>query len=147
MTDGMKAFFILAILIAGGAVAYLSFGGIGENLVYYWTPTELAEHGDQAQGAVVRLGGMVAAGSLKWDKAANDLRFKVSDGTTSIDVHGTGVPPQMFREGIGVVVEGTMGGNDVFESDRLLVKHDNEYQAPEGEADMEELKKSLHPDS
>ncbi len=147
MTDGMKAFFILAILIAGGAVAYLSFGGIGENLVYYWTPTELAEHGDQAQGAVVRLGGMVEAGSLKWDKAANDLRFKVSDGTTSIDVHGTGVPPQMFREGIGVVVEGTMGGNDVFESNRLLVKHDNEYQAPDGEADMDELKKSLHPDS
>jgi len=143
----MKAFFILAILIAGGAVAYLSFGGIGENLVYYWTPTELAEHGDQAQGAVVRLGGMVEAGSLKWDKAANDLRFKVSDGTTSIDVHGTGVPPQMFREGIGVVVEGTMGGNDVFESNRLLVKHDNEYQAPDGEADMDELKKSLHPDS
>jgi cytochrome c-type biogenesis protein CcmE len=147
MTDGMKAFFIVAILIAGGAVAYLSFGGIGENLVYYWTPTELAEHGDQAQGAVVRLGGMVEAGSLKWDKAANELTFKVSDGETSIDVHGTGVPPQMFREGIGVVVEGTMGGNDVFESDRLLVKHDNEYQAPEGEADMDELKKSLQPES
>lgn len=146
MTDGMKAFFILAILIAGGAVAYLSFGGIGENLVYYWTPTELVEHGDQAQGAVVRLGGMVEAGSLKWDKAANDLNFKVSDGTTSVAVHGTGVPPQMFREGIGVVVEGTMGGNDVFESNRLLVKHDNEYQAPEGEADMAELKKSLNTD-
>ncbi len=146
MTDGMKAFFILAILIAGGAVAYLSFGGIGENLVYYWTPTELAEHGDQAQGATVRLGGMVEAGTLKWDKAANDLTFKVSDGETSINVHGTGVPPQMFREGIGVVVEGTMGGNNVFESDRLLVKHDNEYQAPEGEADMAELKKSLESD-
>ncbi len=147
MTDGMKAFFIVAVLIAGGAIAYLSFGGIGENLVYYWTPTELAEHGGQAKGAVVRLGGQVQPGSLNWDKASNELRFEVTDGTTSIKVHGTGVPPQMFREGIGVVVEGTMGGSDVFESDRLLVKHDNEYQAPEGEADMDELKKSLQPDS
>lgn len=147
MTDGMKAFFIVAVLIAGGAIAYLSFGGIGDNLVYYWTPTELAEHGSQAQGAVVRLGGQVEAGSLEWDKESNDLRFLVTDGTTSIKVHGTGVPPQMFREGIGVVVEGTMGGADVFESDRLLVKHDNEYQAPEGEADLDELKKSLQPDS
>ena len=142
MTDSMKAFFVVAVLIAGGALAYLSFGGIGENLVYYWTPTELVEHGDVAQGAVIRLGGQVEAGSLKWDKEANDLRFNVTDGTTVVPVHGTGVPPQMFREGIGVVVEGTMAGA-TFESDRLLVKHDNEYQAPDGEADMEELQKSL----
>lgn len=146
MTDSMKAFFIAAVLIAGGALAYLSFGGIGENLVYYWTPTELVEHGDVAQGAVIRLGGQVEAGSLKWDKEANDLRFNVTDGSTVVPVHGTGVPPQMFREGIGVVVEGTMAGA-TFESDRLLVKHDNEYQAPEGEADMEELQKSLQPES
>ena len=146
MTDSMKAFFVVAVLIAGGALAYLSFGGIGENLVYYWTPSELVEHGDVAQGAVIRLGGQVEAGSLKWDKEANDLRFNVTDGTTVVPVHGTGVPPQMFREGIGVVVEGTMAGA-TFESDRLLVKHDNEYQAPEGEADMEELQKSLQPES
>lgn len=140
--DRMKLFFVVAVLIAGGALAWLSFGGIGENLVYYWTPTELVAHGDTAQGAVIRLGGQVKEGSLKWDKAANDLRFLVTDGTTDVPVHGTGVPPQMFREGIGVVVEGTMVG-PTFESDRLLVKHDNEYQAPEGEANMDELKKSL----
>ena len=145
MTDSMKAFFIAAVLIAGGALAYLSFGGIGENLVYYWSPTELMEHGAIAEGAVVRLGGQVEPGSLKWDKATNDLRFDVSDGTTTVAVHGTGVPPQMFREGIGVVIEGNLVGS-TFESNRLLVKHDNEYQAPEGEADMAELGKSLQAD-
>ncbi len=146
ISDGMKAFAIVAVLIAGSALAYLSFGGIGENLVYYWTPSEMAQHQAEAKGAQIRLGGVVAAGSLDWNKETNQLKFDVTDDQgTIVEVEGRSVPPQMFREGIGVVVEGTLRDDGVFECDRLLVKHDNQYQAPEdGEApDMDALRKSL----
>ena len=149
MSDGFKVFVIGAVLVAAAALAYLSFGGIGENLVYYWTPTEMAEHGDEAVGAQIRLGGVVEAGSLKWDKATNELRFRVTDGEQAVDVEGRSVPPQMFREDVGVVVEGTLRTDGVFVSDRLLVKHDNQYQAPEdGSApDMDALRQSMTPES
>ena len=149
MTDGFKVFVIGAVLVAAAALAYLSFGGIGENLVYYWTPTEMADHGDEAIGAQIRLGGVVEAGSLKWDKATNELRFRVTDGDKAVDVEGRSVPPQMFREDVGVVVEGTLRTDGVFVSDRLLVKHDNQYQAPEdGSApDMDALRQSMSPES
>jgi len=149
MTDGMKLFVGLMVLIAGGALAFLAYGGIGENLVYYWSPTEMADHGDEAIGAQIRLGGVVEEGTLKWDKVTNDLRFNVSDGTKSVPVEGHSVPPQMFREAVGVVVEGTLREDGVFVSDRLLVKHDNQYQAPEdGSApDMDALRQSMTPES
>ena len=146
ISDGMKAFAIIAVLIAGGALAFLSFGGIGENLVYYWTPSEMAAHGDEAKGAQIRLGGVVKEGTLAWNKEANELKFDVIDDKGAVvEVEGRSVPPQMFQEGIGVIVEGTLRDDGVFECDRLLVKHDNQYQAPEdGEApDMDALRKSL----
>jgi cytochrome c-type biogenesis protein CcmE len=149
MSDGQKAFIIVAILVAGGALAWLSFGGIGDNLVYYWTPTEMSDHGDEAVGAQIRLGGVVEKDSLKWDKTSNELLFRVSDGTNSVLVEGRSVPPQMFREEVGVVVEGTLRPDGVFVSDRLLVKHDNQYKAPEdGSApDMDALRQSMTPES
>ena len=149
MTKGQKTFSVGAILVATTALLYLSFGGIGENLVYYWTPTEMADHGDEAVGAQIRLGGVVEAGSLKWDKESNDLTFRVSDGDHAVAVEGRSIPPQMFREDVGVVVEGTLRTDGVFVSDRLLVKHDNQYQAPEdGSApDMDALRQSMTPDS
>ncbi len=145
MSDGTKVFILVMVLIAGCSLAWLSFGGIGENLVYYWTPTEMGQHGDIAQGAQIRLGGVVEADSLNWDKESNELRFDVGDGETTVAVEGRSVPPQMFREGIGVVVEGTLREDGVFVSDRLLVKHDNEYQAPDdgSKPDMDALKQSM----
>jgi cytochrome c-type biogenesis protein CcmE len=120
-----------ALAIAGGAMAWLSFGSLGENLVYYWSPTELAAAGESAQGATVRLGGLVQPGTMQWDADTQVLDFRVSDGNEEVQVHSVGSPPQMFREGIGVVVEGTVDGAGVFQTDRVMVKHSNEYKAPE----------------
>lgn len=145
MSDGQKAFAILAILVAGAALAFLAFGGIGDNLVYYWTPEEMMANADKAKGATIRLGGVVEQDSLHWNKDSNQLKFKLSDGDTVVEVEGTSVPPQMFREGIGVIVEGQLRDDGVFECDTLLVKHDNQYQAPEdgSKPDMQALKESL----
>ena len=145
MSDGQKAFAILAILTAGAALAFLAFGGIGDNLVYYWTPEEMMANADKAKGATIRLGGVVEQDSLDWNKDSNQLKFKLSDGDTVVEVEGKSVPPQMFREGIGVIVEGQLRDDGIFECDTLLVKHDNQYQAPEdgSKPDMQALKESL----
>ncbi|HNH50578.1 MAG TPA: cytochrome c maturation protein CcmE, partial [Myxococcota bacterium] len=78
-------------------------------------------------------------------KPGNPLRFQLSDGTATVDVSTTEIPPQMFREGIGVVVEGTVDPNGLFTSNRMMVKHDNEYRAPKpGEAvDQEKMKREM----
>lgn len=130
-------------LIAGAVVilcgfGYLLYGGIGENLVYFLTPAELLERGERAYDTPVRLGGQVEPGTVVWDADALDLRFQLTDGGTSIAIHSRGAPPQMFRDGIGVVVEGRLSRSGVFESTNLMVKHSNEYRAPpEGHAPAE----------
>lgn len=124
-----KLYIVVAIALIGGALAFVSFGNLGENLVYYWSPTELEANRDKAVGATIRLGGLVEAGSVKNDGAT--LSFVVTDGTRSVPVHTSEIPPAMFREGIGVVVEGTVDGSGQFTSRRLMVKHDNAYKAPE----------------
>ncbi len=78
----------------------------------------------------VRLGGQVVPGSVVWNAEAVDLRFAISDGAKTVPVHSSGAPPQMFRDGIGVVVEGRYHRAGVFESTSVMVKHSNEYRAP-----------------
>lgn len=134
MTQGVSArrsrwFAVGALSVAAAAFAILTVGGIGQNLVYYWGPTELRASGAKAVGATIRLGGQVATGSVAYG-AGSELEFDVVDGGARVHVKSAGVPPQMFREGIGVVVEGTMTPAGHFECNRLMVSHSNEYRAP-----------------
>lgn len=112
-----------------------------ESLVYYWSPTELRDAGDMAQNATVRLGGLVKPGDdPTWDKKL-PLEFYLVDEGNKVKVRSTGAPPQMFRPGIGAVVEGRLNG-DIFETDRVMVKHSNEYrEATDG--DVEAAMKSM----
>lgn len=139
-----KYFAIGALAVAAAAFVAITAGGIGENLVYYWGPTELREAGDKAIGATIRLGGQVAKGSIAHKPGVSALEFDVVDGNASVHVRSDGVPPQMFREGIGVVVEGTLTRAGHFESKRLMVSHGNEYRSPDDpkRVDMQRLMKS-----
>jgi len=113
-------------------VGWLAFSGVGNALVYYLTPTELAARGEAAIGQSVRLGGLVVPGSVSG--SATDLTFVLTDGDTQITVHSTVAPTSSFREGAGAVVEGVLRSDGVFEADEVLVKHDENYVAPtEGE--------------
>lgn len=129
-----------ALLVAGAALGVISFGGIGKNLVYYWTPAEMLAAGTKAYGATIRLGGIVQKGTVAWDAGHTELSFRVANDATptapSVLVKVREIPPQMFREGIGVVVEGTLDKSQVFTSNRLMVNHSNEYRPPKpGESD------------
>ena len=130
-TGKTKYFAIGALLVAGAAFVAITAGGIGQNLVYYWGPSELRQAGNKAIGATIRLGGQVAEGSVVQKPGVSTLEFDVVDDHASVRVRTTSIPPQMFREEIGVVVEGTMTKAGYFESKRLMVSHGNEYRAPE----------------
>ncbi len=125
-----RLFMVGAFVVAGIAFTVIAASGISENLVYYWTPTDLHANGQKAYGANIRLGGMVAKGSIK-KLGGSAVEFIVHDGKQRVPVKTTTVPPQMFRENIGVVVEGTMVPGGYFQSSRLMVSHNNEYKAPE----------------
>lgn len=125
-----KAALVLGTVLVLGGFGYLIWGGLGSNLVYFLTPTELMARGDAAFEAPVRLGGQVVPGSIAWDPDALDLRFQLSDGEAEVAVRSTGAPPAMFRDTMGVIVEGTLDRSGVFHSTNLMVRHSNEYKAP-----------------
>ncbi|MEJ2217075.1 MAG: cytochrome c maturation protein CcmE [Gemmatimonadota bacterium] len=134
---------IVGIVIILSGFGYLVYGGIGKNLVYFLTPTELLAKGPSAIDAPVRLGGMVKPGTVKWDPNALDLRFELTDGQNQILVHSTGAPPTMFRDTMGVVVEGKLTKSGIFESTNLMVKHSNQYRPPAPGHKPEEMYKTL----
>src|SRR5947209_20013029 len=145
MRKKTRLFMISAFAVAGIAFMVIAAGGINKNLVYYWTPTDLHKAGDKAYGATIRLGGMVVFGSVKNLTGISGLQIDVKDATGIVHVKSSGVPPQMFRENIGVVVEGTMSRSGYFQCNRLMVSHNNEYRAPKAGHPMnkEELEKLM----
>lgn len=135
--------------IAGGALAlalvfgWMLFGGLEKNVVFFLTPQELLARGSEGVGVPVRLGGQVKPGSMQWDAKTLDLRFTVTDGAREIPVRSTGAPPQMFRDGMGVIVEGHVAQAGVFQATNLMVKHSEEYRAPKPGEEAHEKYKTL----
>jgi cytochrome c-type biogenesis protein CcmE len=125
------------------AFGWLLYGGLDKNVVFFLTPRELLAKGTEACDVPVRLGGQVKPGSVRWDDRTLDLRFAIADGTGEVAVHATGAPPQMFRDGMGGVVEGRYGRGAVFESTSLMVKHSNEYRAPKPGEKPQEMYRTL----
>lgn len=117
--------------IAALLIGALAFGDLGPNLVYYLTPTEAVEQrADFGTERRFRLAGMVADGSV--NTRGEVTRFVVSDGSTTVRVAHTGQPPDLFQPGVPVVVEGAWNG-PLFQSDTMLIQHDETYYPPEDE--------------
>lgn len=135
MTPRAKKITIGVAIVAVATFAYSMIGGVKENIVFFLTPTELLAKGPEAVDVPLRLGGMVADSSVEWNADKLDLRFIITDGTQKVPVRATGAPPQMFRSGIGVIVEGRYDRAGRFNATNLMVKHSNEYHPPkEGES-------------
>lgn len=138
-----KSWIVGALIVLVAVFAWLLFGGLEKNVVFFLTPKELLAKGRDGVGVPVRLGGQVKPGSMTWDAKTLDLRFTVTDGVKEIPVHSTGAPPQMFRDGMGVVVEGRVGQAGVFQATNLMVKHSNAYRAPKPGEEAHEKYKTL----
>ena len=140
--------YVIAAIVILSGFGYLLYGGIAENLVFNITPSALLAQGPEAYNRPVRLGGLVKPGTVRWDADRLGVHFQMQDtlGPT-VEVYSTGTPTAMFREGIGVVVEGKYveeNGKPLFKATTLMVKHSNEYIAPKaGEKMPAEMYKSL----
>jgi cytochrome c-type biogenesis protein CcmE len=115
-----------AVILA--VLGILIYQGLSNNLVYYITPSELLAKKDVA-GQSLRLGGQVRPGSVQLNERTRFLRFVLQDPRASVEVVSHNLPPEMFRPGIGVVVEGTYTGSR-FDATNLMIKHSNAYRAP-----------------
>jgi cytochrome c-type biogenesis protein CcmE len=117
----------LALAILGLAAA-LALSALRDNIVFFHSPTEIAAKKIEP-GSRIRLGGLVKQGSVKRDGL--QARFEVTDGNNSLPVVFTGVLPDLFREGQGVVAEGAMEAGGTFRADTVLAKHDENYMPRE----------------
>jgi cytochrome c-type biogenesis protein CcmE len=122
----------LMMIGAAGAVlvlaATLTFAGLRESVVYFVAPSDLAEKAEPGQR--VRLGGLVVEGTVRRD-ADGAIRFVVTDGAVQVEVRYDGLLPDLFREGQGVVAEGTWAPGRAFEAERVLARHDETYMPRE----------------
>lgn len=125
----------LVLAVAAGLVAY----ALRDSIVFFYGPTEIAEKG-VAPGTRLRLGGLVEAGSVQRGPG-QEVRFAVTDSKTVMTVRYSGLLPDLFREGQGVVTEGVFEGGTRFKADSVLAKHDENYM-PREVADT--LKKQGH---
>jgi len=129
-----------AVIIA--ALAYMIYGGMQEAMVYFVTPSELRANERASADRFLRLGGMVVKGSLQRDPQNLIYRFELTDGTATFPVFFKGLPPDLFSEGTGAVVEGRIGSDGVFHATMIMAKHAEEYSPHK---DGEPLPKSFLP--
>lgn len=135
--------------LIGGGIILLALGGlvltgIRQAVVYFVTPSELLQARDQTRGKAYRLGGMVVQGSLVKNPATLDQRFLLSDGRATVPVVFRGIPPDLFGEGRGAVVEGTVGADGTFQASLIMAKHSEEYMPPrDGQAGYQDLLRTL----
>jgi len=133
---------IAAGLAALAAAAALVLNAFQSNLVFFFTPTQVASR-EAPQGRAFRIGGLVEAGSLKRDPDSLTVRFRVTDTAQTIPVSYTGLLPDLFKEGKGVVAQGTLGPDGVFHATEVLAKHDENYMPPEAKAAVESAHKGM----
>ena len=131
---------ILGGLAALGAASALVLMAFQENLVFFFTPTQVAAN-EAPKGRLFRIGGMVEKGSVKRDGV--EVRFVVTDTAKTIPVVYRGALPDLFREGKGVVAQGTLGADGVFTAREVLAKHDENYMPPEAAHAVEKAQKTV----
>jgi len=121
--------FAVALVAVGAMLAVLIRYGLGQNIMYFHSPAEVAA-GQVGEGVAFRLGGLVEKGSVTRGTGA-EVKFRVTDGKGSVPAEFVGVLPALFREEQGVVATGAMDAHGTFIASEVLAKHDEKYMPPE----------------
>jgi len=116
-------------LAALGVAAAFVLAAFQENLVFFFTPSQVAAN-EVPQGRAFRVGGMVETGSVKRQADGVTVQFVVTDTAKNVTVAYRGLLPDLFREGKGVVTQGKLGADGVFQASEVLAKHDENYMPP-----------------
>ena len=141
--------FIVVGLAGLGIAAYLVANAFRNNLVFFFSPTQVMAK-EAPIGRTFRIGGLVKEGSLKRDTDGLTIRFSVTDTASTIPVVYKGIMPDLFKEGRGCVAQGRVANDGVFYADTIMAKHDENYMPPEAARaldqakDMEKVKNSAN---
>ncbi len=135
-----RAALIVGGLAALGIAAYLVLNAFQSNLVFFFSPSQIAS-GEAPKNRTFRVGGMVKAGTVKRDNLT--VGFVVTDTAKEVSVTYTGILPDLFREGKGVVAQGKLGDDGVFTATEVLAKHDENYMPPEAQHAVDQAEKAM----
>jgi cytochrome c-type biogenesis protein CcmE len=136
-----RGLWIVAGLAGLGVAVALVVNAFRSNLVFFFTPTQVAAQ-EAPRDRAFRIGGLVEAGSVAREKDGLTVHFRVTDTAKTIPVVYTGLLPDLFREGKGVVAQGRIASDGTFKATEVLAKHDENYMPPEA---AEALKRAGHP--
>jgi cytochrome c-type biogenesis protein CcmE len=127
-------------VLALGVAAALVLNAFQSNLVFFFSPSQVVAQ-EAPQGRAFRVGGLVEPGSLKRDADSLTVRFRVTDTAQTISVVYTGLLPDLFKEGKGVVAQGTLQADGTFRATEVLAKHDENYMPPEAKSALEQAQR------
>jgi len=136
-----KLALILLVVAAIGVAVALVLNAFNSNLVFFFSPTQVA-NGEAPTSRAFRIGGLVEAGSIRREADGLTTRFVVTDTAKSMPVSYTGILPDLFKEGKGVVAEGRLGADGVFTATQVLAKHDENYMPPEAASAIEQAQRA-----
>ena len=125
-----RMIFVGVVLIGVAVATALALTAIGENMLYFYSPSQIVA-GEAPKGHDVRIGGLVVDGSVARQANGLDVVFELTDTTAAVPVTYTGILPDLFREGQGIVALGKIGNDGVFQAREVLAKHDENYMPPE----------------
>lgn len=125
-----RLFIVLAILAGVGIAVALALSALQQNINLFYTPTQIAS-GEAPQDTRIRAGGLVENGSVKRSSNSLETDFVVTDGAREVTIRYSGILPDLFREGQGIVAMGKLDADGVLIADEVLAKHDENYMPPE----------------
>lgn len=132
---------VLSLLVGAGITTALVLFALGENLNHFYTPTDLVS-GKGEPGQSIRIGGLVVEDSVKRTGDSLTVEFGITDSQEEVTVRYTGILPDLFREGQGIVATGKITPDRQVEADEVLAKHDENYMPPEA---LEAIERAGHP--
>ncbi|CAI8767220.1 periplasmic heme chaperone [Methylococcus capsulatus] len=131
MTPRQRRMTWVALMVAGVSLAaFFALTAFQKNLLYFYTPSQVAS-GEAPKGYPFRIGGLVVKDSVKREPDSLTVRFEVSDGPNAVPVLYTGILPDLFREGQGIIAVGQVDDAGTFQATEVLAKHDENYMPPE----------------
>jgi cytochrome c-type biogenesis protein CcmE len=128
---------VAAILMGVGIATAFALQAFEKNMLYYYSPTQILA-GEAPDTRSIRVGGLVQDGSVQREPGSLEVRFTLTDFANTVGVSYTGVLPDLFREGQGIIARGKLTGGNLFVAEEVLAKHDENYMPPE-------VKDSLQP--
>lgn len=137
-----KRLVLIGLMVAGvGLGVYFALQSLNENIMFFFSPTEVAQ-GKAPEGRLFRMGGIVVNGSVHRPGDGLTVQFELTDDANIVTVLYTGILPDLFREGQGIIANGKLGEDGAFVAQEVLAKHDENYMPPEVAEAMAKAKKA-----